>query len=184
MNMEDNEKNYEKLIKLLSAHEPEMADAEELTESIMTEIRKEKQRDARPAISLYWIFGWILVPWMRNSLTTAMVLILLFSVFQLTSLNRKVDILENQLIRSGYNYYQSPYASKQDLIKNVIPASENKSDSIRVSKDDLFNLLNAYRDLENQSRENQTQLKQKNGIRHFLHSDPKKTKNNEKYPSL
>jgi hypothetical protein len=181
--MEKKDNKYKKLIEMLRRNEPALSNVENIADYVMLEISREKEHRNIYLDALEWIFRWTYIPWMRNALTTAMIVIIAFFVFQYTGLSMKVTRLESQLIQSDYNFYKSPYHSGQSLMKYTLPGSFLKSDSVSVSRDDLLKLLEEYRELERKSHE--IKPAKKSGIlRHFFRSDTNKLKSGTKYPSI
>jgi hypothetical protein len=183
--MEKKDSQYEKLLKLLRQPEAGITevDVENLADWVMAEIRQEKEQSRKYSEALYRLFYWAFIPWMRNALTTVMILVIAFFMFQNVSLDRKVSRLESQLIQTEYNYYQSPYTSKKNLMKYIPSGSFLHGDSVSVSRKDLDKLLNEYLELKNQSPEI-PKTKNNGGLRKLFRNDTSKFKTNKKYPSI
>jgi hypothetical protein len=113
-----------------------------------------------------------------------MVVVIAFFTFQYASLSRKVSSLESQLIQTEYNFYQSPYSSKQNMMKYIPTGSFLHGDSVSVSTKDLDKLLNEYLELKNKSPETRNIKKNGGGLLKLFKNHSGKFKTNQKYPSI
>lgn len=145
--MEKENGKYNKLIRLLRDQEPVLENPEAIADRVMDEIRSGKESKSSPGI-LMTLFGWAYIGWSRNTLTLGATLLIVFFVFQHITLFSKVRQLENRLIRTSYDYYQSPYQSQENLIRFMAPGNVLISDSVKISKQDLINFLQSYHDME------------------------------------
>lgn len=143
----NNGEKYERLLQQLRRSEPSFEGESQLAEKVIQAIQTPgagKEPPPYPGI----IFGWTHIGWMRTALSCAACMLVGVFLFQMVELNRKVSRLEMQLLPSGYTYYESPYQPFRELIEYGTPETGTWKDSIKISRKDLFELLNSARRMQ------------------------------------
>ena len=133
----------DRILKHLKLKEPEIENRESLREEIMHRISNKSKR-------LGYLFGWTEVVWLRRSLATASVVIVILFILQQLHVVNRIDQLEKRVL--SFNTDKILEYQREDVIVNsVLMSSEEMTlltDSINVSKYDLLNLIREYRDLQ------------------------------------
>jgi hypothetical protein len=87
------QERYDKVIKVLRQSHPEMGDAEQFSERVLRTIRQERTRLSAPELIYEFIFGWVYVGWMRRSMVTAAICLMLFFGYQQTVTLKRIESL-------------------------------------------------------------------------------------------
>ncbi len=136
-------KELDRILKHLRLKEPEIENRESFREEIMYRISNKSNR-------LDYLFGWTEIVWLRRSLATASVVIVIIFILQQLHVVNRIDQLEKRVL--SFNTEKILEYQREDVIVNsVLMSSEEMTlltDSINVSKYDLLNLIREYRDLQ------------------------------------
>lgn len=177
--MDSDNGKYEKIVRYLRSAEPELRNVEELADRVMDTIRDKRRAAVQPSRIFDLLFGWNRVGWVRNLLAAGVCVVITLFIVQYAGLNRKVNELEKQLIRSSYNYYGSPYTSARNLMRYALPGNIITADSIKISRQDLLELLEHYNAGEIRDPQLREMLRSDSRYRRFMNMRPK-TKNQNK----
>ena len=99
--MDQEQERYDKVIKVLRQSQPDMGNAEQFSEKVIRTIRQERTKVSAPELIYEFIFGWVYIGWMRRSMVTAAICLMLFFGYQQTVLMRKVDALSSMSVVEG-----------------------------------------------------------------------------------
>lgn len=148
-------KEYEKLVDSLRKKQPVLHNKMEMVENVLN---KTANKGTMPYIRPFaFLFGWASVDWIRNSMATAAAMLLGFFIIQQVLLNKRLNRLEQQIVRSvnGIEQLDSEIGLKEKVLVNLI--SNQSMDSITLSTTDLNAFLDAYIDLqESQEKTNRS----------------------------
>ncbi len=144
-------KEYDKVVELLKKKQPVLDNKAQLVENVLN---KTANKGTMPYIRPFaFLFGWASVGWIRNSMSTAASIFLGVFIIQQVLLNKRLNQLEHQIVRSinGLEQLDSKIGIKEKVLVNLLT---NKSkDSITISTTDLNTFLEAYIELEESQEE-------------------------------
>ena len=144
-------KEYNKVVELLKKKQPVLHNKTQLVENVLN---KTTTKSSKHHLRMYaYLFGWASVGWIRNSMSTAAAIFLGFFIIQQVLLNKRLNQLEQQIVRSinGLEQLDSKIGIKEKVLVNLLT---NKSkDSITISTTDLNTFLEAYIELEESQEE-------------------------------
>jgi len=136
-------KEYNRLIKLIRLHKPEIENRESLKDSIMSGIKSDQ---ARPD----YLFWWTEIRWLRRSLAVAASVIIGIFIVQQMLISNRIDRLEDRMI--SINTEGILEMQRENVLINSVvlesPEASRFTDSILVSTDDLLSLIREYRKLQ------------------------------------
>jgi hypothetical protein len=97
MKMEEMNEKYEKVMKVLKQAKPVMDSAGEIEENVLARISRDRnhRRDLSEMIDL--LFGWTYIAWVRRSLVTASVFMIIVFVFQQSLIMKQINNLSRQV---------------------------------------------------------------------------------------
>ena len=133
----------DRILKQLKLNKPVIKDREFLREGIMNGITKKSRR-------LDYLFGWTEIVWLRRSLATASVVIVIMFALQQLRVVSRIDKLEKRMLSFNTEKILE-YQRENVIVNSVIMHSQETAilaDSIKVSTNDLLNLIREYRDLQ------------------------------------
>lgn len=99
--MDKQQGKYENVMKVLRRSRPDPGDPEQLSEKVMSQIQKQRRSVSVTEIISEFLFGWVYIGWMRRSMLTAAICLMLFFGYQQTILMRKVDALSSMSLVEG-----------------------------------------------------------------------------------
>lgn len=95
------DKKYNDLVEMLRKSTPELSNPELVRENILREIRREKTSDSILGPVGEFLFGWIYVGWLRRSLVTIAVAVIIIFGYQQAVIIRKINNLSGKRIQNG-----------------------------------------------------------------------------------
>jgi hypothetical protein len=96
--MAEEQEKFEKLVKMLKKSPPVISNPDRISENVIMKIRQERTKVSVPELFYEFIFGWVYVGWMRRSMITAAICLMLFFGYQQAVLMRKVDSLASMSV--------------------------------------------------------------------------------------
>lgn len=140
--------DYEKILKKIRSHKPEIENREFLKESIMTRIGR---NPVRPA----YIFWWTEIRWLRRSLAIAASVIIGIFIIQQILIANRIDKLEGRMISVSTEKILE--MQRENVVINSMMLRNNDNimitDSVKVSTNDLYELMREYHELQNKYNE-------------------------------
>jgi hypothetical protein len=114
-----------------------------MKDSIMQNIKSRKRK-------IDYIFGWTDIIWLRKTLALASLIIVLAFIIQQLFVVDRINKLEKRMISINTEKILE-YQRENVIVNSVImeqPETSLLADSIKVSTDDLLNLLREYKELQ------------------------------------
>ena len=87
---------YESVLNVLKKSKPVFNDAEAVSERVIAHIREEKSRPGFTDLILEFFFGWVYIGWVRRSMVTAAMIIIVIFGYQQAQILRRIDGLPIQ----------------------------------------------------------------------------------------
>ena len=144
-------KEYDKVVELLKKKQPVLHNKAELVENVLSQTTTKGSKNHMPVYA--YLFGWTSVGWIRNSMSTAAAIFLGFFIFQQVQLNKRLNQLEQQIVRSinGLEQLDSEIGIKEKVLVSLL--TNQSKDSITISTTDLNAFLEAYIKLQESQEE-------------------------------
>jgi len=163
--------NYNKIVKLLQKSNPVPLSPKE----IENEVIKRISNVTKPKHSLSdvtdFLFGWVYINWVRRSLITASVLLVMVFVWQQSIILKRINILSRQTtLIEGETLSGSTDNIEQMLMKYTNLEGKFHSKTITLSEKEMKELLESV---------NETQVKYKD-LENLINGDPELKKYIEK----
>jgi len=152
--MEEMERKTEEVMNFLKRSRPELKHREILTEKIMREVKYAKRAPGFPSALWDYLFGWAYIGWVRRSLITVSVVVLLIFVYQQSVIIRRINAIDRQIVPSAglEGRMVSGKTEGRSIIRrleNMLPVDNKKLNEKEI--DDLIESVNSlqlkYRDL-------------------------------------
>jgi hypothetical protein len=92
----ENEK-YSRVINKLRKSRPYLSSTKEIEDAVIKKISKAPNRKPNISDIIDFVFGWVYIGWVRRSLITASVLLVLIFVWQQSVIIKRINILSGQI---------------------------------------------------------------------------------------
>ncbi len=149
----ENEK-YRKVLNILQQSGPKLKGMETIEENIIREIRKAGNRQRSFQDLIESLFSWIYIGWVRRSLVTASVLLVMFFVYQQTMILRGVNTINKRTIISEKEIFQiSNDEIDKQLMMLKLTGRKISASELRISGKKLEQLIDSYNDLQEKYRD-------------------------------
>jgi hypothetical protein len=99
--MDQEQEKYDKVVNMLRRSHPYTGDSKQFTEKVIRRISQERTSVSVSDFVYEFIFGWVFIGWMRRSMVTAAICLMLFFGYQQAVLMRKVDTLSSMSVVDG-----------------------------------------------------------------------------------
>jgi hypothetical protein len=152
----ENEK-YNKVLNLLRVSEPTLDSTKEIEREVIKRITKINHFGLNFSEVIDFLFGWVYIGWVRRSLITASIVLILVFVYQQGIILKRIDVLSRQTVVIDKENTSSP----TDEIEKLLMVYKNSgrrfpSKTITISESQMKELLESvnelqikYKDLEN-----------------------------------
>jgi hypothetical protein len=164
--MEKESEKYRKVIEILKQSKPVLNSPGEIEDEVMRRIRQSKQPKTGLSDIVDFLFGWVYIGWVRNSLVAASVFLVAFFIWQQSVILKRVDYLSKQTIISSETLSDHSDEIEKGIMlfklsgrsfpSRTITISEKQMDqlldsvnALQVKYKDLINLINDDPELKN-----------------------------------
>jgi hypothetical protein len=157
MMMETESKKYDKVLNILRKSRPVLDSTEDIEREVIKRISETQKSKLDLSDIIDFIFGWVYIGWVRRSLITASVLLVMVFVWQQGVILRRIDFLSRQTVNIGRENLTKP----EDEIEKVLTMYKNSGrkfpyKTIKLTEQQMKEMLesinelqNKYKDLEN-----------------------------------
>jgi len=149
----ENEK-YKKILNILKKSKPELKGIETIQENILHRIRATENRQKSFSDLIENIFAWIYIGWVRRSLVSASVILVLFFVYQQTMILKGVNNISKRAIISETGVLS---VSKDEIGKQLMmlkfTGHRISSGDLEISEKELKQWLESYNELQGKYRD-------------------------------
>lgn len=169
--MKKENENYDKVVNLLKKSLPQLDSTREIEETVMRRISEEKGKVFSISDVIDYLFGWIYIGWVRNSLIAASLALVILFIYQQGIIIRQINYLSSNLeeasagriLNTGGNF-------DRELMTLRLTGGRFRSGNISVSKEKMDALLESVNDLN----------KKYNDLFYLIEKDPELKKIIEK----
>jgi hypothetical protein len=152
----ENEK-YNKILKILRNSRPQLDSTEDIERAVINKIARAHQERLNLSEIIDFLFGWVYIGWVRRSLITASVILVLVFVYQQGVILKRIDVISRQTVVTDRGIVSTP----TDEIEKLLLVYKNSgrrfpSKTITISEKEMKDLLESvkelqikYKDLEN-----------------------------------
>jgi hypothetical protein len=149
----ENEK-YNKVLQILRKSKPVLDSSDVIEREVIRNISKLHQSEIVFSDVIDFLFGWIYIGWVRRTLITASVLLVVVFVWQQGVILNRIDLLSSQSVVIGRERTATP----ADEIEKVLTLYKNSgrrfpSKSITINEKQLEQLLDSVHKLQIQYKD-------------------------------
>jgi hypothetical protein len=148
---------YNKVLNILRNSRPQLDSTEDIEREVINKIARAHQKRLNLSEIIDFLFGWVYIGWVRRSLITASVFLVLVFVYQQGVILKRIDVISRQTVVTGKGIVSAP----ADEIEKLLLVYKNSgrrfpSKTITISEKEMKDLLESvkelqikYKDLEN-----------------------------------
>jgi hypothetical protein len=152
----ENEK-YDRVLNLLRRSKPQLDSTKEIEREVIKRLQKPNKLAENFSEAFDLLFGWVYIGWVRRSLITASVILVLLFTYQQGAILKRIDSLSKQTIVTGKESVLTP----ANEIEKLLTSYKNSgrifpSKTITITESQMKELLESvkelqikYKDLEN-----------------------------------
>jgi hypothetical protein len=157
MTMKRENEKYDKVLELLRKSKPQLDSPEETEREVIRRIQKPNHLAFNFSEVFDFLFGWVYIGWVRRSLITASIVLVLLFTYQQGVILKRIDSLSKQTIGTGKDNVLTPAIEIEKLLTNYKNSGRIfPSKTITISESQMNELLESvkelqikYKDLEN-----------------------------------
>ena len=145
---------YKKILNILKKSKPELKGIETIQENVLNRIRRTEKRQKPFSDLIENIFAWIYIGWVRRSLITASVILVLFFVYQQTMILKGINNISKRAIinETGVISVSKDEIGKQ-LMMLKFTGHRISSGDLEISEKELKQWLESYNELQGKYRD-------------------------------
>ena len=152
----ENEK-YNEIVNLLRKSKPVLSSQEDIEKEVIKRISELNRQRFKLSEVADFLFGWVYIGWVRRSLITASIGLVIFFVYQQGMILKRIDVISNQTVVTDKDILVTN-SEKLDKLLMVYRNSGVRfsSKTITISESQIKELIESlndlqikYRDLEN-----------------------------------
>jgi hypothetical protein len=155
--MKPENQKYNEIVNLLRKSKPVLSSPEDIENGVIKRISRLNHQRLKLSEAADFLFGWVYIGWVRRSLITASIALLLFFIYQQGMILKRIDVLSSQTVVSDKDNLMTN-SEKLDKLLMVYRNSGVRfsSKTITISESQIKELIESlsdlqikYRDLEN-----------------------------------
>jgi methyl-accepting chemotaxis protein len=153
MMMKGNE-NYEKVIDLLRKSKPLLDSANSIEEIVLERISKNNHAGITLSDIVNFFFGWIYIEWVRRSLITASVLLVIIFIYQQAVILKQIDYLSKRTVVVDEGAPKDLYGDlEKRLLIYKFSGKKLSAGEFNISHQQLDQLLESINELQDKYRD-------------------------------
>jgi hypothetical protein len=147
--MNQESEKYKKVIELLKVSKPKLESSVEIENEVINRIA-----NARPFLSILtrmvdFLFSWVYIGWVRRSLITASVAMVVIFIFQQGVILKRIDFLSRQTVVIGKENLTEPSNKFEKILMNYKNGLRKlPSRSITISEKQMNELIESVNELQ------------------------------------
>jgi hypothetical protein len=140
---------YDRVLNILRKSKPELTGLDKVEGKVLHEIQK-SGNEKQEGFNLFdYLFGWVYVGWVRNTLITVSVFFVALFIYQQSLILKRISLLENQTIVTGSQFVSNPSADiDYKLLQNKLSLRKLIPGQVTITKKQLEKFMDSYENLE------------------------------------
>jgi hypothetical protein len=166
---------YSRILDLLRKSEPLPESPFEIERIVMERISADKERSRGSVSFIDILFGWVNISWVRRSLVSISILLLVFFAWQQNTILKQVGFMANQIEKAGRFSNYDPDAALEKK-KTLYRISEELPENVTLPSGDLRMLIDSLNELNIRYRDLLDYLEKDSSLRRSLEEFNRKSK--------
>jgi hypothetical protein len=152
--MEKNSEKPDRIIRLLRNSKPILDSTFDIEREVLQKISGRNQAEAVHSNIIDFLFGWVYIGWVRRSLITASIILVVFFVWQQGTIIKQINYLSSQpvMIESESRSFQTGFSGNKVMMLRLF-GKKMPSQNITISKEQMDTLLESVNDLQTKYRD-------------------------------
>jgi hypothetical protein len=147
--MELDSEKYKKVLKVLKSSKPELISTEHIANEVIKRISVAKKPILNFSEVMDSLFGWVYIGWVRRSLITASVLLVIVFIYQQGVMFKQINFLSRQIIVTDGGMTTSDDYQVEKMLMTYKKATRGfHSRSLVISEKRMKQLLDSVNDLQ------------------------------------
>lgn len=147
--MENNSEKIDKVLNLIRKSKPELKSIHDIENEVIKRIAGKKYKPSAFEEIVDFFFGWVYITWVRRSLITASLLLVVIFIFQQRAIMKQITFLSDQVIMNSSGNTQIPEnVIEKRLLIYRLTGSKVPSKSITITEKQMEQLLESVKELE------------------------------------
>jgi hypothetical protein len=147
--MQTGNEKYDRVLNLLRKSKPQLDSTEEIEREVIRRIQKPNRLTVNLSEALDLLFGWVYIGWVRRSLITASIILVLLFTYQQGAILKRIDSLSSQTIVTGKESVLTPANEIEKLLTNFKNSGRIfPSKTITITESQMKELLESVKDLQ------------------------------------
>jgi hypothetical protein len=148
--MESDSEKYKKVLNVLRNSKPVLKSAEDIEREVIKRVSKDKQTIFNISEVVDSLFGWVYIGWVRRSLITASVLLVIVFIYQQGVMFKQINFLSRQIIVTGGEMQISTDQQVEKLLMTYNKRSGRgfPSRSITISEKQMKELIDSVTNMQ------------------------------------
>jgi len=155
--MKEESEKYKKVLNILRESRPELYSTEDIEREVIKRISKVNHSGLNLSEMIDFLFGWVYISWVRRSLISASIVLVLIFVYQQGVILKRIDFISRQTVVVDKENVRTPADEIEKLLMVYkISGRRFPSKTITISEKQMKELLESvnelqvkYKDLEN-----------------------------------
>lgn len=140
---------YNKVLNILKNSKPVLNSNEDIENEVIKRISKVSQAKLNPSDFFDFLFGWVYISWVRRSLITASVLLVIVFVWQQSIILKQIDFLSKQtIITNEENIFSPDDAIEKGIMMYKLSGRRFPLRNITIPEKQMNQLLDSVYDLQ------------------------------------
>jgi hypothetical protein len=147
--MKEDINKYDKVLNMLRNSKPVLTDPEAISDRVIRLLREERSKVSFTELLIEFLFGWAYVGWVRRSMITVSMSIILIFGFQQAIILKRINDLSSQKIENGNSIMTSiedEITSKMLIYR--ITGRKLSDDKLPVSKKEIDEMIKSVNKLQ------------------------------------
>jgi hypothetical protein len=140
---------YKKVLDILRNSKPVLNSTDEIENEVIKRISKVKVQEPAFLNLIDFLFGWVYIGWVRNSLITASVFLVIFFIWQQSIILNRIDLLTRQTVFENTEFVSNPASEfKRGKMMYKITGHKLQSHDLTISEKQMNQLLDSVYELQ------------------------------------
>jgi hypothetical protein len=140
---------YRKILDILRSSKPVLNSTDEIENEVIKRISMLKKQEPVFLNLIDFLFGWVYIGWVRNSLITASVFLVIFFIWQQSIILNRIDLLSRQTVFENAEFVTTTASEvERGIMMYKITGRRLPSHNLTISEKQMNQLLDSVYELQ------------------------------------
>ena len=152
--MEEEGKKYESILRILRDSKPVLSNPGDIEENVIRKIQGSFKKESKEFDLFDYLFGWVYIGWVRNSLVAVSILIISIFAYQQSLILKRINTLEKQTVISGNQFVTETTADiEEKMMLYKLTGRKLPKGNITISERKMKQFMNSYNELQDKYKD-------------------------------